>query len=204
MSEGTMTFSAKLLQLYERFEYVQKTGKNEHFRYKFFQESVIKSKLNKACRELGLVIARTTVEPVGECTGKAAVVKFTMDIADTQGGVCGLAEWEQCRKEPYNCIHLEGIGGGMDSGDKAPMKALVSAMKYAIANGLMVETGDDPEDDPKTDEAAIEAVRVGIEAAKTPNDLEYLKPQLAALKGCDDFGALKDAFKVKKAALTAN
>ena len=195
MSEE-LTFSAKLLKLYERFEYVQKTGKNEHFRYKFFQESVIKSKLNKACRELGLVINRTTVETIGECTGKAAVVKFTMDIANVQGTTGFVSE--------SNFIHLEGIGGGMDSGDKAPMKALVSAMKYAIANGLMVETGDDPEDDPKTDEAAIEAVRAGIEAAKTPNDLEYLKPQLAALKGCADFGALKDAFKAKKQGLTAN
>lgn len=194
MGEGkTMTFAEKLLALYDRFKYVQKTGSNSHFKYKFFQESAIKRKLNEACRDLGLLIMETRVEPVGECTGKVAVVKFSMRLCDSNQMASGAREG----------TYLEGIGGGMDSGDKAPMKALVSAMKYAIANGLMVETGDDPEDDPSTDEAAIAAVRAGIEAATTRNDLEYLKPQLSALSGCDAFEELKAAFKTRKQSFAA-
>jgi hypothetical protein len=188
---GTMTFQQKLLVLYERFAYVQKTGKNEHFRYRFMQESVMKRKLNEACRELGLIIGATEVTPVGECTGKVAVVKFSMRLENAD---CPLG---------LEYVILEGIGGGMDTGDKAPMKAVVSAMKYAIANGLMVETGDDPEADASTDDAAVEAVRARIASAPDRASLEFVKVDLAALKGCDAHDELKAAFKARAKELSA-
>jgi hypothetical protein len=194
MESKGMTFQQKLLALYERFAYVQKTGKNEHFRYRFMQESVMKRKLNEACRELGLVIGETKVDPIGECTGKAAVVKFTMVLADAAEPAPGAT---------VPCVKLEGIGGGMDTGDKAPMKAVVSAMKYAIANGLMVETGDDPEEDASTDAAAIEAVRARIANAPDRAALEFVKVDLAALKGCDAHEELKAAFKARAKELSA-
>jgi len=41
----------------------------------------------------------------------------------------------------------ETMGEGMDYGDKQSGKALTGAMKYAILNGFMIPTGDDPEND---------------------------------------------------------
>lgn len=185
MEEATTTplaFESKMLKLYERFSYVQKTGTNTHFKYRFMQESVMKRKLNEACRELGLILDAVRVSPVGECTGKTAVVAVELIIRDAASAAK---------------VTLQGIGGGMDTGDKAPCKAMVSAFKYALACGLAVETGDDPEDDAKTDEAAADEVRACIAAATTRPALELVKPRIAALKGHDEFDALKEAFKAR-------
>lgn len=180
------TFAEKMLELYRVFAYVQKTGKNSHFKYRFFQESVMKRKLNEACRELGLVLREVEVEPVGECTGKSAVVKVRITI---------------CNDTTVSCVTLEGIGGGMDSGDKAPMKAQVAAFKYALACGLSVETGDDPEADSSTDQSAFDEVKEAIEAAEDLGALEMTKVRIAALKGIDGFDALKECFRARKEAL---
>jgi hypothetical protein len=180
-----MTFREKILALYERFQYVQKSGNNAHFKYKFFEESAIKGKFNLACRELGLIVTRTTLIPVGECSGKACVVMLTMRIEDAAGSPTG------------ESIELTGIGGGMDSGDKAPMKAEVSAYKYAIANGLSVRTGNDPEADGSTDQSALDGVHERIAAAQDRGQLEMCKPLIAALKGIEGFDELKDAFKLR-------
>lgn len=191
MEQGSreLTFREKVLKLYERFAYVQKGGRNAHFKYTFMQESAMKRKFNLACRELGLVVVETTVTPVGVPTGKEAVVKLRLVIEDVHD-----------LEEPG--LILEGIGGGSDSGDKAPMKAVVSAYKYALANGLSVETGDDPEDDPATDEAAGKLLLIAeINESATLNSLEYLKPRVAAMKGTPDFDAVREAFKARKAAL---
>lgn len=197
MEEATtpesLSFRQKLLLLYERFAYVQKTGKNTHFKYRFMQESELKRRFNEACRELGLVVTSTEVHPVGECTGKAAVVRFCMTIEDVNS---------QCT----DSVRLEGIGGGMDSGDKAPMKAVVAGFKYALANGLSVQTGDDPEADESTDEPpADETVQLLLDAiaSATGNTLELCKPRVAALKGTARFDEVRAAFKARKLALTA-
>lgn len=184
-----MTFREKILALYERFQYVQKSGNNAHFKYKFFEESAIKGKFNQACRDLGLIVTRTSLTPVGECTGKACVVILRMRIEDSAGSPTGEA------------IELEGIGGGMDSGDKAPMKAEVSAYKYAIANGLSVRTGNDPESDGSTDQTAYDDVLEAIAATSDRGALEMLKPRVAALKGIEGFDDLKEAFRKRAAAL---
>jgi hypothetical protein len=183
-----LSFGEKLLALYDRFKYVEKTGTNKHFSYRFMQESVLKRKLNEALRELGLVIVRTTVTPVGKCTGKAAVVKFEMTIADADDPT-------------MDHVTLEGIGGGMDSGDKAPMKAVVAAMKYALANGLSIETGDDPEGDDTTDEAAVDEVLQRIADTTNESGLHLLKPQVVALKGGARFDEVKEAFRARMAVL---
>ncbi len=181
-----LTFADKLLKLYERFAYVQKTGKNTHFSYKFMQESVLKAKLNEALRELRLLITDTKIRTVGECNGKACVVIFEMTIGDADSG---------------ECVHLEGIGGGMDSGDKAPMKAVVSAMKYALANGLAIQTGDDPEGDASTDEAVMADLQARVEAAADWGALQLLKPLLVEHRKADGYAALRDAYKARAKAL---
>ena len=46
---------------------------------------------------------------------------------------------------------IHGIGCGMDTGDKAVMKAQTAAVKYAWLMSLQIATGDDPEADENTD-----------------------------------------------------
>jgi hypothetical protein len=38
-------------------------------------------------------------------------------------------------------------GQGLDSGDKAPYKAMTGALKYALLQSFLLATGDDPEDE---------------------------------------------------------
>lgn len=185
-----MTFREKLLDLYGRFAYIQKTGKNEHHKYKFFEESQMKRKFNLALRELGLVVVKTWVKPCGPVAGgKGDMVVFGLRLEDVRG-------------EQHGNVELEGIGGGYDSLDKGPMKAVVAALKYAMANGFFVETGNDPEADAAGDREVADDLLARITAATDRNALEFLKPELAAQKGGASFGALKDAFKARKEALT--
>jgi hypothetical protein len=46
-------------------------------------------------------------------------------------------------------VVIQAIGTGVDSGDKAPYKAMTGALKYALRQGFLIETGNDPEADPK-------------------------------------------------------
>lgn len=49
-------------------------------------------------------------------------------------------------KEDY--IDITTYGDGIDSGDKAPGKAMTYADKYALLKAYKIETGDDPDKDP--------------------------------------------------------
>lgn len=184
-----LTFAEKLLKLYERFAYVHKGGTNDHFSYKFMQESELKRRFNLACRELGLLVARTEIEPVGEPTGKACVVILRMTIVNADPVMGGQ-------------VVLEGIGGGMDSGDKAPMKAVVSAYKYALANGLSIQTGDDPE--VSAGDAEREADLMSrIQECGDLADLRSLREEVLTFKGSRGFAAMKQALVDAKTRIEA-
>ena len=49
--------------------------------------------------------------------------------------------------DPGDCIVVRSIGTGEDSGDKAPGKAVSYAVKYGLLKALMLETGDDADQD---------------------------------------------------------
>src|SRR6202045_3796544 len=44
-------------------------------------------------------------------------------------------------------ITAKVAGQGLDSGDKAPYKAMTGALKYALLQSFLIATGDDPEDE---------------------------------------------------------
>ena len=45
-------------------------------------------------------------------------------------------------------LDVSAMGEGIDSGDKATPKAMTSALKYALRQSFVIETGDDPDDTP--------------------------------------------------------
>lgn len=49
--------------------------------------------------------------------------------------------------EPKEYIDIVSYGDGMDSGDKAPGKAMTYADKYALLKAYKISTGDDPDQD---------------------------------------------------------
>lgn len=42
-------------------------------------------------------------------------------------------------------LTIQSIGTGVDSGDKAPYKAMTGALKYALRQSFIIETGNDPD-----------------------------------------------------------
>src|SRR6202045_2489868 len=44
-------------------------------------------------------------------------------------------------------ITAKVAGQGLDSGDKAPYKAMTGALKYALLQSFLLATGDDPEEE---------------------------------------------------------
>jgi hypothetical protein len=61
-------------------------------------------------------------------------------------------------------------GQGLDTGDKAPYKAMTGALKYALLQSFLLSTGDDPEDDRANSRAAL-----GYEGVITPEQVRELQ-----------------------------
>jgi hypothetical protein len=208
----------------EEVSYLEKKGFNDHFKYSFLSEADCKAAVSAAFRKHGLVLGRTEVEPVGEITGKAAVVRVRLLVADVDGEA----------SEPWRTagVTFEGVGAGSDSSDKAPMKATAAAIKYALTTAFLIATGDDPEKEanaedlksgrkietgarssaPKSaaktaadeaDEPARDAAGVlkAIERATTVEHLSGIKLTLGKMLKDPQFPALKKAYLEKQQAL---
>lgn len=70
-------------------------------------------------------------------------------------------------------VDCEAIGEGMDSGDKSGNKAMTVALKYALRQTFVLETGNDPDDTrPENEGAAPETRQNGQRTAEvhSPND----------------------------------
>lgn len=189
MGEGaTMTFGQKLAALYERMAYAKKGGFNSHFKYAFVGEAQLKRMLNEAMREVGLNISSVMFDPIGECSGKAAVVRCSMTVTDPESGARVL--WQ-------------GIGGGSDSSDKAPMKAVAAAWKYAVMCGCALETGDRDAEDGEADDARVRELLERIGECSDLPTLQGLKSEVASFRESPSFGELKAAFKAASARAAA-
>jgi len=138
----TKTFGEKLLACYEDLAYLQKGGVNSHFKYKFVEESAVKRAVNETLRKHGLWLGMAQASFVGEPTPKEACASCYVEVTDGENIASGT-----------------GLGGGVDSGDKAPMKANAAALKYALTSAFLIATGDDPEADAATDKPKPAASR---------------------------------------------
>jgi hypothetical protein len=134
-----MTIADKLKTAASLCAYVQKDGANTHFKYRFVSAANILGHVNDALAAAGLAVVGTLPEVLStEGTGKDRVVtvRMTVTVADT---------------ETSERATFAGLGSGMDTGDKAAMKAQTAALKYAWLGAFSISTGDDPEADDATD-----------------------------------------------------
>lgn len=211
MTEEAATFGERLKAAMGEVAYLEKGGYNAHFKYSFLQEAAVKRAVSEALRKHGLMVRSVGYKPIGDCSGKAACIQCTLTIADTKG---------------TDCVVYEGVGAGADSSDKAPMKAMAAALKYALTSGFLIATGDDPEEDggskesgkkdapakkaaateepAKADPAeAVNEMAAKVDACATLEDLSKLKVAVSKLRGEPGFDGLATAFKEKGAALKA-
>lgn len=210
------TFPEKLLGLYERFAYAQKGGKNENLKFRFLQESEVKRRLNVACRDLGLLLASTdfvVIESHWHRNAKerdvhTVTVRCTLVLQDANAVALVEREKVTARALGPQQVILTGIGCGADQGDKAPMKACVSAFKYAVMNGCMVQTGDDPDEQDPGDTGGFEELLGNLQGLAgttlTAPALQSLKADCAGYREHPRFEELRAAYYALPGVTPAN
>jgi len=128
-----------MAQISRECAYIQKDAKNTHFKYKYASAEAVLQKVNEAMTSRN--VAKATQVEYEVLTPGHVIAKLRIILVNGDDP-----------KE--NSLIFEGIGEGKDTGDKASMKALTAAHKYAYATGLGISWGDDPEADSSTDKAA--------------------------------------------------
>jgi len=142
-----MTIAQKLVIAAASCGYVQKDGNNAFHKYRYASAANILGHVNDALTKAGLAVVETLPEIVSETgAGKDRVVtaRMTIVVGDT---------------ETAERVTFRGLGSGMDSGDKAVMKAITAATKYAWMGAFSISTGDDPEADEDTDKRAAQPAK---------------------------------------------
>jgi hypothetical protein len=116
--------------------YIQRTGKNQHFGYRYAGEADLLEKLRPAMLRAGLLLIPSVshVSPTDEHGNTHVRVDYT--LAHKDGDV-----WP-------DKICAAGCGGDKNKngvGDKGVYKAITGANKYLLFKLFQIETGDDPE-----------------------------------------------------------
>ena len=148
----------KLVAVMSECSHVGKNGLNSYHQYKYATAEDVLCKVNEALTKNKLA---SVVTPA---------VDSVVDVVNLKGNkehlVTISVKIELIDADSGESIVLQGFGSGQDAGDKAVMKAQTAAIKYAYMMSLCIATGDDPEEDSKTDEAAMGKAAVQSQAVK--------------------------------------
>ncbi len=120
--------------------YVQKEKKG--LPYTFASEAAFIKAIRPEMVEIGLVVypIEATAEQGHFMSAKGNYINTTL--------VHSTYRWYHA---PSNSsIDVAVVGKGMDSGDKDANKAMTIALKYALRQTLLIETGDDPDETPSS------------------------------------------------------
>lgn len=183
MSEARAALLKKLSRLSSEIGFFEFDAKNTGQNYKYASAAMVLRTINKKMAEIGLTASSQSkvtyfeVEKFEE-NGKHkcrhhCVVQTELRVFDLDTG---------------EFIMACGVGSGLDSGDKAAMKAETAGEKYAWRAMLTLGWGaEDPEADASTDSigkgSPKEDVVALIKAAKTNAELEALRGKVASLSG---------------------
>lgn len=128
-------------------KYLQKGGENTAQQYKFVSAEQVLRYVGPELARLGIAVeSRPTLQ---------RFLPFTTSRGTPVIQCAVQVDLTLCRG---NCrLQAGGLGQGMDTGDKAVMKANTAAIKYAWTATLCIATGDDPEADVSTSKITGEA-----------------------------------------------
>jgi len=135
--------AAKLILISKDIPYVQKDAQNEKQKYRYVSAAHILGKVNESLTthnccsvpEFVVTDSKETKTSSG-AIWQLVTVKCSLQIIDANTG---------------ESVIVTSLGSGTDPGDKAVAKAQTMAIKYAWLTALNIETGNDPEADPRTD-----------------------------------------------------
>ena len=145
MTEKTLV--QKMAGVMAEAGYIQKDSRNDLYGYA--SAEAVFGKVRAALADQGIAVC-----------GDADLV--ASEIVKTEKGMKHLvvAKHTLTFTDGADSLSVSALGEGIDSGDKASMKANTAAVKYAVAKALLMSWGDDPEADPATDR---DQVREGVQ-----------------------------------------
>ncbi len=130
MAEETFpTVEGALAFIGQRIGTIEKTGQNQHFRYRFVEHAEVVSRSAPLLHKAGIV-----VNPI---------VKSVETRELDKGLACVVIMAVQFRRSPTDMVEAVVAGEGMDTQDKAVSKAITQALKraYMTVLGLAVNEG---------------------------------------------------------------
>jgi len=157
--------AAKMAAAAKRIGYgVQKDGHNAHQKYDYTSAANVRLQCGKSMGEERIAVSSVLTVLCSEqrmsANGKPqnhVEVLATLTFIDADSG---------------ESLTAQGIGCGTDSGDKAPMKAVTAAEKYAYVSAFTLAMGEDPEGDAATDEHREAPARQDTMRTMTPAQTE--------------------------------
>jgi hypothetical protein len=130
----------KLAVVRRRLVYVQKRGYNSRFNYNYVTAADIAGAVGDILAELGVVV----VPRLESISHEAARAQGSTEAEHVARVVMSYSFVDVDTAEE---ITVKTAGEGLDSGDKAPYKAMTGALKYALLQSFLLATGDDPEEE---------------------------------------------------------
>ncbi len=135
---------AKLIQVMAAVGAIRKDRQNAYHGYRYTSADAVMNKVRQALVTMG--VALSTEAELLEFRDGHAVVRITLTFHHGE-----------------QSLTAQGLGQGCDKGDKAVMKAMTAAQKYAYATAFCISWGDDPEDDSATDRHQLTTPSLGQE-----------------------------------------
>lgn len=149
-------------KLLEAIGVIGKESKNAHFGYQFRGIDAIQNHLQPALIKAGLLMWVQFSEPQISVNGKSTrvIVRVNVGLKASDG----------------SSVEFVAYGEGLDTGDKATMKAQSVAFREAISKGLAIPFQSiESEADPETDKEAAKPAK-----AKASNENKSDKPAMSA------------------------
>ncbi len=141
----------KLLAVMKAIDAVEKRGKNEKQNYAYVKATDVAREVRKALIDEEIAFGydvdsseRWTQPTNGGGTLNFVELRISVTFTDTATG---------------EAVVRKGLGWGMDSGDKAPYKAMTGALKYSLRMNGLIPDELDPENDKHEPEAKPGIVR---------------------------------------------
>lgn len=122
----------KLSEVMAAVERVEKKGHNAHFNYDFVRETDMLAAVRPEFAKRQLLMTMSAQHEHAKQNGNILTVPYIVTIYDGESG---------------ETLAFTVLGAGQDTQDKGPYKALTGAVKYALMKLLLIDTGDDPENE---------------------------------------------------------
>lgn len=155
---------------------VPKDGRNDHQRYDYTSSANVRLRCGSAMGEEGIAVSSVlTVLCSEQRMSAGGKPQNHVEVLATLTFICA---------ETGETLTAQGLGCGTDVGDKAPMKAVTAAEKYAYISAFTLAMGEDPEQDADHDSHHEAAQRVEPKRAPSPEQqqaIDALREELRLL-----------------------